>query len=92
MLVGNLPQHHRHVAALLEDRDAEAGHVAEGEAEVRAAHLLQLLLAPLGRDALHQRHRVFRLQDLGLQPPQAAVQPEHRRLAHRDVQVAAPCG
>ena len=33
-VVGNLPQHHRHVAALLEDRDAEAGQLAEGEAEV----------------------------------------------------------
>ena len=53
-LGGNLPQHHGHVAALLEDRDAEAGRVAKGEAEVGAADFLQFLLAPLGRDALHQ--------------------------------------
>ena len=44
-LVGNLPQHHADVAALLEDRHAEAGQVAEGEAEVGAAHFLQFLLA-----------------------------------------------
>ena len=55
---------------LLEDRDAEPGHVAEGKAEVGPAHLLQLLLAPLRRDALHQRHGVFRLQNLRLQPHQ----------------------
>jgi hypothetical protein len=36
-VVGNLPQHHRDVAALLEDRHAEPGQVAEGEAEVGPA-------------------------------------------------------
>ncbi len=41
-----------------------------------------------GRDALHQRHGVFRLQDLGLQPHQVAVDAQHRRLADRNVQVA----
>ncbi len=87
-LVGNLPQHHAHVALLLEDRNAEPGQVAEGEAEVGAADLLQLLLAPLRRDALHQRHGVVRLEDLGFQPLQVAVQPHDRRLADGDVQVA----
>ena len=46
-LVGNPPQHQPDVAALLEDGDAEPGHLAEREAEVGPAHLLQLLLTPL---------------------------------------------
>ena len=82
-LVRDPPQHHADVAALLEDGDAEPGQLAEGEAEVGAAHLLQLLLAALGRDALHQRHGVVRLEDLGLQRPHVAVEPEHRRAARR---------
>ena len=87
-LVRNLPQHHRDVAALLEDGDAEAGQIAEREAEVAAADLRQLMLAAVGRDALHQGDRVVRLEHLGLQPPHPAVHAEHRRLAHRDVDVA----
>ncbi len=57
-----------------------------------SADLLQLLLAPLGRDALHQRHGVFRLEDLGFQPYQPPIEPQHRRLAHRNVQVARLAG
>ena len=87
-LAGINRKHHPHAALLLEDRHAEPAHVAEGETEVAAAHLLQFLLAPLGRDALHQRHGVFRLQDLGFQPDQVAVDANHRRLAHGNVQVA----
>ena len=52
-VVGNLTQHHRHVAALLEDRNAETGEIAEREAEVRASFFLQLALAPLRGDAFH---------------------------------------
>ncbi len=87
-LGGNLPQHHGDVAALLEDRHAEAGQLAEGEAEVGAADRLQFLLAAVGRDALHQRHRVGRLEHLGLEPDHVAVMTNHRRLADGDVQVA----
>ena len=56
-LVGNAPQHQPDVAALLEDGDPEPGHVAKREPEVRAAHLLKLLLTPLRGDALHQGRR-----------------------------------
>ena len=87
-LVGNLPKHHRHVAALLEDRDAEAGQVAKGEAKVGPAHGLQLLLAAVGGDALHQRLGVGRLEDLGLELDHVAIVPNHRGLPHRNVQVA----
>ena len=87
-LVGNLPQHHGHVAALLEDRDAKPGQVAKGKAKVGAAHGLQLLLAAVGRDALHQLHRVGRLEHLGLQPDHVAVVPDDRRLTDGNVQVA----
>ena len=61
-LVGDPPQHHAGVPLLLEDGDAEAGLVAVGEAEVAGAGLLELLLDALGRDRLHQRDRVLRLQ------------------------------
>ena len=54
----------------------------------RPADLLQFLLAPLGRDALHQGRRVRRLEDLGRQRPHVAVEPEHRLAAHGQVQVA----
>ena len=91
-LVGNSPQHQADVAALLEDGHAEPGHVAEREAEVGAAHLLKLLLAALRRDALHQRHGVGRLEDLGRQRAHVAVQPEHRLAAHGQVQVARLLG
>ena len=82
-LVGNLPQHHGDVAALLEDRDAEAGHVAEGEAEVGAADLLQFLLAALGRDALHQRHVSSGSSTLVSSLTHVAVEAEHRAAGRR---------
>ncbi len=67
-LVGNLPQHHADVAALLEDRHAKPGRIAKGKAKVRTTHLLQFLLAAFGRDALHQRLTVSSgSSDLGLQ-------------------------
>ena len=84
----NLPQHHGDVAALLEDRDAEPGQLAKGEAKVRPAHGLQLLLAAVGRDALHQRHGVGRLEHLGLELHHVAVVTDHGRLADGDVQIA----
>ena len=54
-----------------------------------APHFLELLLAPLGRDALHQRHRVFRRQNLRLQRNQMAVVADHRRLADGNVRSLA---
>ena len=77
-------------ALLLEDRDAEAGLVAVGEAEVARARLLELLLDALGRDRLHQRHRVLGVEHLGLQLAQVPVQAQRRRLADGQVQVATP--
>ena len=89
-VVGNLPQHHRDVAALLEDRHAEAGQVAEGKAKVGTALLLQLALAALGRDALHQGDRVFGLEHLGFELAHPAVQAKHGGLADDDVNIARP--
>ena len=69
----NQPQDESHATLLLEDRHAEAAHVAEGKTEVAAANLLQLLLASLGRNALHQGRGVFRIQHFGFEPDQMAV-------------------
>ena len=44
------------------------------------ADRLQLLLAAVRRDALHQRHRVVGREHLRLQPAQVTVKTEHRRL------------
>ena len=84
----NLPQHHRDVAALPKHRHAEPARVAEREAEVAAARFLKFLLAAVRRDALHERLRVGRLQDLGLELLHPAVKPQHGRLAHRDMEIA----
>ncbi len=87
-LVGNLPQHHADISTLLEHGDAKTGIFAEGKAEVAAADLRQLMLAAVGRDALHQGHRVVRLEDFRLELPHPAVHAEHRRLTGRNVDVA----
>ena len=86
--VGNLPQHHADIAALLEDGNAEAAVIAEGKTEVGTAHFGQFLLAAVGRDALHQGHGVVGLERFGFQLPHATVQTQHRRLADGNVQVA----
>jgi len=90
VVVGDLPQNHRDLTALLEHRDAETSHFPEGESEVGAAGLLQFALATLGRDALHQRHRVLLLQRLGFQFPHAAMQTKYGRLANHNVDIARP--
>ena len=64
--------------------------VAKGKTEVRAAFLLEFLLAAFRRDALHQRRRVVRLQHLGLQGPQMPVDAQDRRPAHGDVNIGCP--
>ena len=87
-LVRNLAQDHRDVSALFEHRDAKSRHVAESESEVGAARLLEFLLAAVGRDALHQRDGIVGIERLGLEPAHATVQPEHRRLAYRDMEIA----
>ena len=85
---GNLSQHHRHVSALAEDGDAEAGLVAEGKPEVGTAGFLKFLLAAVRRDAFHQAHRVGGFEHFGLELLHVTMQSEHRWLAHRDVQIA----
>ena len=87
-LVGNSPQHQPHVAALLEDGDPEPGHIAEREPEVGPPHFLKLLLAPLRRDALHERHGVGRLEHLGRQRTHVTMKPQHRLTTDGQVQVA----
>jgi hypothetical protein len=87
-LVGNSPEHQTNIATLLEDRDPEPRGFAKGESEVSPAHLLQLLLAPLGRDTLHQGRGVGTLEHLGFEGDHVATQPEHRLRADGQVQVA----
>ena len=87
-LARNAPQHHADVAALLEDGDAEAVAVGELDGEVGAALLLKLLLAAVGRDALHQGGGVVLVQHLGVEPAHTAVVADDRRLPDGDVQVA----
>ena len=91
-LVGNSPEHQAHVAALLENRHAEPGHLAEREPEVGTPHLLKLLLTPLRRDALHERHGVGRLQHLRRQRPHVTVKPQHRLAADGEVKIARLLG
>ena len=52
-LIGNLAQNHPNVPFLFEDRYTEPSRVAEREAEVAAANLLQFPLTPLRSDGLH---------------------------------------
>ena len=88
--VGDLAAAHGDIAALAEDRDAEAGGVAVGEAEVGAPLLLEFLLVPLGRDRLHERDHVIGLQDLGLEVPQVAVEADGGLAPDRHMEVAGP--
>ncbi len=88
--VGDLPQHHRDVATLLEDRDAESSLGAKGEPEVRPAHFLQLLLVPLGSDTLHQTHHVVGFESLGFEFDHAAVETDDGRLLGGEMQIADP--
>ncbi len=66
-LVGNLSKHEAGGPLLLEDRDAKTGLLAVGKAEVAGARFFEFLLNAIGRDGLHQRHRVFGIKHLGLQ-------------------------
>jgi len=50
-LVGNLPEHHAHVAALFENGTAETAVIAERHAKVGPAHFGQFLLAAVRRNA-----------------------------------------
>ena len=74
-LRGDQSKRDRNVALLLEDRGTESARLAELETEVRAALLLQFLLAAVGGDGLHQFDGVLRLEDFGLERPKATVQP-----------------
>jgi hypothetical protein len=87
-LVGDLPQHHRDVAALLKNRNPETGFVGKSKPEVGTARLLQFALATLGGDTFHQADRVFGLEDLGFQATKPTVQPKNGGLANGDVNVA----
>src|SRR5262249_33667469 len=87
-LARDAPQHQADVAALLEDGDAETIAVGELDGEVGTAHLLQLLLAAVRGDALHQGGGAVDVQDLGVPALHTAVVTDDRRLSHGDVQVA----
>src|SRR5262249_27762370 len=79
---------HADAAFLLEDRHAEANAVGVFDGEVGAAFFLQFLLATIRRDAFHQSRGVIRVEHLGVELAHAAMMPHHRRLTHRDVEVA----
>jgi len=53
-----------------------------------AGGLLKFLLAAVRRDALHERLRIGRLQNLGLELLHPAVEAQHRRLADRNMEIA----
>ncbi len=75
------------VEAIGHARARLARYIAEGEAEVARAGLLEFLLDALRRDRLHQRHRVLGVEDLGLQLAHGAVQAQRGRFADRQVKV-----
>ena len=86
-LVGNSPEDHADESLLLEDSDAKAA-VAEGDGKVRPAHFLQLLLAAVRGDGLHESGGVVAVEDFGVQPAQSAMMANDGGLTNRDVQVA----
>ena len=85
---GDLPQHHGHVAPLTKDRYTEARLISERKAKIATASFLKFLLAAIGRDALHQRHAIVRIELFCFQPSHATVQTKHRRLPHGQMDVA----
>ena len=87
-LVGDLPQHHRHGAALLEHAHAKSGQILEGEAEVAAPLLGEFGLAPLGCDRLHEAVGVVGGEHLRGLRLHVAIHAKHRGQAGRDVDVA----
>ena len=89
-VVGDLPQNHRDVSALLKNRNAESSQCTEGKPEVGATDFLKFPLATLWSDTLHQLNRIVRLEDLGLEFAHTPVQPENWRLADDDMDVAGP--
>ena len=91
-LVRDTPEDEADVAPLLVDRHPEPRGLAEGEAEVAAADLLQLLLAALGRDALHQGRGVRAFEHLRVQRDHVPAQPEHRFRTDGQVEVAGLLG
>ena len=87
-LVGDLPQDHAHAALLLEDGDAKRARSPNAKPKSAPPFSWSSFSRPLGGDALHQGHRVFRLEDLGFQPFHVAVKTQHGRLPDGNVQVA----
>ena len=84
----NPPQHHADGATLLEHGHPEAVTVDIFDGEVGPALLLQLLLAAVRCDRLHQPGGVVRRQDLGIELPHPSAGPHHGGLADADMQVA----
>ncbi|GBD36555.1 hypothetical protein HRbin36_01680 [bacterium HR36] len=84
-LARNAPQHDTDAATLFEHRDAKAALVAIREPKVRAPALLELLLAPVRGDSLHQRLRIVRFQHFRFQPFEPAFMTNNRWLADANV-------
>ena len=91
-LVRDPPEDQADVPALLVDRDAESGGLAEGKPEVAPPDFLQLLLTTLGRDALHQGRRVGGFEHLRVERDHVPAEPEHRLRTDGQVEVAGPLG
>ena len=85
--VGDSPQHQRAISLLLENRHAEARFFAVGKPEVARTGLFIFLLNALGRDRLHERNGVFRLQHLCLKLAQMPMHAQSRRLANGEMKV-----
>ena len=82
------PESDAAIALLHVDRHAEAGLLLEGEAEVRAALLLELLLAALGADRLHERYRVVGGERGQVERPEPAVEADGGGDPHGEMEVA----
>ncbi len=84
-LIRNASQHHADGALLLKDGDAKADAIRKLNREIGSAFLLQLLLAAVGRNALHQGGGVVAVEDLRFQLAHASMVPDNRRLSHRNM-------
>jgi hypothetical protein len=89
-LVRDLAEGDAHVALLHVDRDAEARLLLEREPEIGAALFLQLVLAALRGDGLHEPDGVVGCERGDVQGLEAAAHADRRRDAHRQVEIGRP--
>ena len=88
-LVGDLAQDHAEIPFFLEDAHAEAGHVAEGEAEIGATALADMLHMIVRSDAAHQFLTVLGLKRGSLNAMEDAVNTNSRWSANANMEVGS---